>query len=392
MRALLKGIGILALATLVLAVTAEVALRAVGFSAPIFYRPDPQLGWTLRPGAKGWFQFEGRGYVRVNEAGFRDRRHELAKRPGTYRVALLGDSFAEAMQVDFKSTIGWQLEERLAACAPAGTRVEVMNFGVSGFGTAQEAILLETTAIKYRPDLVLLAFTNGNDLLNNSPQLEMEKERPFFRIDEKKELRLDASFASSETFAQRSSPWHEYYRAAADRLRVVQAVHRTRKIVSAIASGQAHAQAQPAIPGVEPGTSVAVFAPPRDAAWEEAWSVTERLVARMNAFAKKNGARFVLTNITFAAQVHPDATLRRNLQNALGVPDLFYIERRMEALARAEGFTAIPLAYDMQRHADARRVYLHGFKNVALGVGHWNEEGHRMAAELLAARLCKEVF
>ena len=33
-------------------------------------------------------------------------------------------------------------------------------------------------------------------------------------------------------------------------------------------------------------------------------------------------------------------------------------------------------------------VYLHGFRNGGQGTGHWNEEGHRMAAELIGRRLC----
>jgi hypothetical protein len=31
----------------------ELVLRAIGFSAPIWYRPDPQLGGSLRPGVEG---------------------------------------------------------------------------------------------------------------------------------------------------------------------------------------------------------------------------------------------------------------------------------------------------------------------------------------------------
>src|SRR2546423_6249856 len=89
-------------------VVGEVALRARGYSSPIFYEPDENLGWRLRPGARGWFQEEGKGFVLVSPAGFRDRSHDLAKPKGTYRVAVLGDSFAEAKQVEFKSTFGWQ--------------------------------------------------------------------------------------------------------------------------------------------------------------------------------------------------------------------------------------------------------------------------------------------
>ncbi|MGE5640956.1 MAG: SGNH/GDSL hydrolase family protein [Clostridia bacterium] len=374
----------------------EVALRAMGFSAPVWYRPDAQLGWSLRPGAKGWFTFEGRGFVQVSPAGFRDRTHDLRKPKNTYRVAVLGDSYAEAMQVDFKSTFWWQLQEKLQACAPKDVQVEVMNFGVSGYGTAQEAIQLERTAIRYEPDLVLLAFTNGNDLLNNSRKLETEKDRPFYTLDAQNNLRLDDSFAQSADFHARSEPWLEYSRIAADRFRIVQMAHQAKKTLAALkakaGTAQATEKAPRTLPGVEPGTDASVLAPPRDATWQEAWAVTEALITRMNAFSKKHGAGFALTTIPYAAQVNPDRDLRRNLQDALGVSDLFYIERRMAALGQQQGFTVIPLAYEMQKRADSDGVYLHGFRNVALGTGHWNEAGHKMAAELLSQRLCGEAF
>ncbi|MBV8033371.1 MAG: SGNH/GDSL hydrolase family protein [Betaproteobacteria bacterium] len=377
-------------------VGAEVALRAIGYEAPVWYRPDPVLGWGLRPGAKGWFDKEGRGYIQVSPAGFRDRTHDLAKPKGTYRIAVLGDSYAEAMQVDFKSTFWWQLQEKLSACVPPEVQVEVMNFGVSGYGTAQESELLERTAIRYQPDLVLLAFTNGNDLLNNSAALEPEKDRPFYRVGANG-LSLDDSFARTDVFRKRSSPWLERFRAASDRLRLAQLVHEAKKRVEAIRAGAAHAAdsaapgASPSVPGAEPGTALAAFAPPRDAAWRDAWTVTEALISRMNAFSSSHGARFALVAISHGIQVTPDAELRRSAENALGVHDLFYIERRMEALGRREGFPVIALAPEMQRRATEDRVFLHGFRNVGLGIGHWNEEGHRMAAELIAKRLCNGI-
>jgi hypothetical protein len=141
---------------------------------------------------------------------------------------------------------------------------------------------------------------------------------------------------------------------------------------------------------VEPGTDIAVFAPPRDPAWEDAWTLTERLIAKMNAFASRQGTRFAVTMVTHSAQIHPDASVRRNTQDALGVKDLFYIERRMDGLGKRHGFQVIPLGYELQKRADEGKVYFHGFKNVGMGRGHWNEEGHLAAAELLAAGLCAQ--
>ena len=42
----------------------------------------------------------------------------------------------------------------------------------------------------------------------------------------------------------------------------------------------------------------------------------------------------------------------------------------------------------MQQVADAKHVYLHGFPNTKPGFGHWNEAGHALGAELIAASLC----
>ena len=161
-----------ALLALALTIAAgELALRAAGFSAPIWYQPDTRLGWAMRPGAQGWFTKEGRAFAAVNPAGFRARPHVLDKPAGAYRIAVLGDSVVEAFQVGLKAAFWWQLQENLRTCpALRGREVETLAFGVSGYGTAQQALLLESTAMRYRPDLVLVAFA-PNDVRNNSPAL-----------------------------------------------------------------------------------------------------------------------------------------------------------------------------------------------------------------------------
>jgi hypothetical protein len=42
----------------------------------------------------------------------------------------------------------------------------------------------------------------------------------------------------------------------------------------------------------------------------------------------------------------------------------------------------------MQRLAEERGTYFHGFEERGMGRGHWNAEGHRAAAELIAEALC----
>ncbi|MCD6043412.1 MAG: hypothetical protein K0R40_3015, partial [Burkholderiales bacterium] len=70
--------GLLVLGSLVIALLlAEGALRLLGVSAPIWHRPDPELGWALRPGVSGEFRQEGHARVAVNADGRRDPGYPL---------------------------------------------------------------------------------------------------------------------------------------------------------------------------------------------------------------------------------------------------------------------------------------------------------------------------
>src|SRR5256885_16836863 len=77
----------------------ELALRAVGFSRAVFYEPDSVVGWSGRPGAHGVYLDEGNAEIRISSAGVRDREHSIVKPAGVWRVAVLGDSFTDALQV-----------------------------------------------------------------------------------------------------------------------------------------------------------------------------------------------------------------------------------------------------------------------------------------------------
>jgi hypothetical protein len=48
------------------------------------------------------------------------------------------------------------------------------------------------------------------------------------------------------------------------------------------------------------------------------------------------------------------------------------------------------LAPELQAYADERKVFLHGWPG-DIGNGHWNENGHRVAGELLAQKMCAQL-
>src|SRR3984893_15699692 len=105
----------------------EIFLRVVGYSYPLFYTPDYYRGFALQPGVEGQYQREGGSYVRINSDGLRDREHTRTKPDDTVRIAVLGDSFAEAMHVPMEQTFWFLLERKLQECnAFPGKKVEVI--------------------------------------------------------------------------------------------------------------------------------------------------------------------------------------------------------------------------------------------------------------------------
>ena len=384
MKRLLVPAAVVVGSVLVALLLAEAALRVMGFSAPVWYRPDPQLGWTLRPGMSAWFTKEGRALVTVNDQGRRDRETTLHKPEGVYPPVVLGDSYSEAMQVEREQAYWSLLPERLASCGfQKGKTIEVLNFGVSGYGTAQEYVMLESQAIRYRPDLVLLQFTNGNDVGNNSFALDEEKNRPFYVLERDGRLRIDESFSSARSFQDSISWSRELSRRASDRSRVLQ-------LVRTVRAAPTIRKANAAESGIEQGLEPIVLTPPKDRLWQEAWQVTEGLIGMTAEYATRNGAQFMLFTVPYAIQVHPERKLREALQAKLGVEDLLYPDRRLAEFGHKHGIRVLPLAPKMQRIAEERGIYLHGFENSGMGRGHWNAEGHRLAAELIAQGLCNE--
>jgi len=379
-RGALVGLGIV-----VALLVTEILLRALGFSVPLYYEPDPQLGWTLRPGASGWYTDEGRAFLQVNSVGMRDREHREAKAEGVYRIEVLGDSYSEAKQVAIDSTYWSLLPDHLARCGfQAGKPTEVLNFGVSGYGTAQELILLRVLAARYEPDLVLLQFTGSNDVRNNSRSLEPGKNRPFFVLNAEGKLDLDDSFVEQPSFRRVASPVWRAYRRLAPYSRFVQ-------LLRAGTHKSNIQQRQARIVTAEAGLDEAELSPPRDREWEEAWRVTEALIAEVSQEAARHHARTLVVTVPWPAQVHPTAQAREAFAKRVGVPDLGYPDRRIEAFGKAHDIPVLALAPGMGQAAEAEATFLHGFGN-HLGIGHWNAAGHRVAAGLIAGALCSGSF
>jgi hypothetical protein len=175
MREFIKSVLVVSMSTIVALGLSEVGLRLAGLKYNgSTYTNDPVLGWALRPGAKAWETEEGYAWSKINSHGFRDRERTLAKPSGEFRIAVLGDSLTEARQVAMNRVDRAVAENELNQNHCLGDRpVEVLNFGVPGYGTGQELLQLRSRVWTFAPDLVVLEFYAGNDIFNNNRKLNI---------------------------------------------------------------------------------------------------------------------------------------------------------------------------------------------------------------------------
>jgi len=363
---------------------AETVLRLIGLSAPVLYTYDDVTGSKLFAGAEGWQRAEGEAFVSVNRDGLRDREHSRTKPPNTVRIAILGDSMAEALQVSLDSTFWSVLERQLKSCKAFGERdIEIINFGVSGYGTAQELLTFRHRASAYSPDLTVLAFYGGNDLRNNSKELERNKLRPFFDIQDGN-LVLDNSFLSNREYLSLKSNFDK--RKILFDLRTFQLMRKIKSVFEQWESVQAGATRDNI---VEPGLDDSVFLAPKAKAWKEAWQITERLIVAIRDEVVAGGGRFLVLSIPIGIQAHPNPEVRNRFIRTLHVDDLWYPETRIREFAERENVDTITLGRTFQSYAETNQVYLYGFKNTRLGTGHLNENGHKLIGESMAKHFCR---
>jgi hypothetical protein len=110
-----------------------------------YYPFDPELGWTVRPGGR-------LPLYRANSQGIRaDSDYALLPPPGAFRLAAFGDSFVHGTEV--ANADAWPA--RLAALRGD---LEVLNFGVGGYGVDQAYLRWRRDGRPFHPHVVLIGF------------------------------------------------------------------------------------------------------------------------------------------------------------------------------------------------------------------------------------------
>jgi hypothetical protein len=380
---LLGNLALAGAALLVSLLVCELVLRLLHVSYPVFVWTDPVRGMAHIPGAKSLNQYAGRSWIQINSDGWRGPEVPLKHPAGTFRIALLGDSYLEGFEVPFEQTAGEVLERRLTALR--GSPVEVLNFAEGGYGTGQELLVLQHAVWKYSPDLVLLGFTIGNDISDNLRALKRTDYVPYF-VYQGDHLVLDSSFVNSPGYRSRAF-WTKRWLGVVQHSRLAQMVNRVRHL----RRGVERQRKNTGDPRDEVGLLDEVQLPPTTPDWQEAWRVTEGLLRLMRDECRKKNVPFGFVTLTRGIQVTPVREKKEKFLRQLGVKDLYYPDRRLADFGKREGIPVFNLAPPMAAEAEKRQVYFHAdLLTHTVGVGHWNQEGHQIVGELIASWLAGE--
>jgi lysophospholipase L1-like esterase len=207
----------LATALSALSLPAEIADRPDERS--LAYRYDAELGWF--PRANDEITYTGMREIHIahNAMGFRDRPHAPTKTKP--RLVFLGDSFVWGYDVEQEERFTDLLRAELDA-------IEVLNFGVSGYGTDQSYLLIRKYFDDYRPDAVIYMFS-ATDVRDNSVNFNYGAYyKPYYVL-------VGGELELRGVPVPRSSIWTRWVKAITDRFpRLTNKEDLTPRLVSAL--------------------------------------------------------------------------------------------------------------------------------------------------------------
>ena len=146
-------------------------LREGDSERSLTYRYDAELGWAPIPHSSSAVTTARTIQAQHNSLGFRDIEFKRDSRP---TMLFIGDSFVWGLDVEANERFTDLLRQRMPG-------FNLVNAGVSGYGTDQQYLLLQKVWPTFEPDIVVLVFCADNDRLDNGTNIRYDGyQKPYF--------------------------------------------------------------------------------------------------------------------------------------------------------------------------------------------------------------------
>jgi lysophospholipase L1-like esterase len=384
----------LGLATLLALGAVEVVLRyrfpirgVLLRASPVFlheYVPDSRKVYR-HPAADGGSLV----LVTINHEG---RRGPAAAPKDVPRIVVYGDSFIAAEYSRWEDTLPAQLERELSA--RRSTPVQGINAGVTGYGPDQAMLRLETDLPVLRPGVIVFAIYAGNDFgdLARNKLFALDADgglrgrRPFLAPALVEAFEAERAWPSWQIARAVKSVWERRTAgsssllepASADGVPEAAGLTRFDKWL-----GQGRQEYDEAVAGddqvrnlLADGYDAVVSLTPQSIAAEYETRLMRAVLARAQADAARAGVPLLVLIIPSPYDAVPDYPLKpdRSTYPAYRPETLTQL---VEAMARDLQLPHLNL-FDAFSGPDAGRLFF------STGNDHWNAEGERRAAALVA--------
>ena len=249
--------------------------------------------------------------------------------------------------------------------------------------------------ILYKPDYVVLAFYPGNDLKNNIYELELNQYKPYFELKNEELILTRLPDIDNDVKKQ-------IYRLFRDNLMIVQFIREP--LVKLFASNEKMVQNtysdEESISDYDKKTELiygATWGNNLDSIFvSNAWKLFESILLKTSKDLNNHDSE-LLTLIVSRGEIvdfekdyvlkGPDYSLRENNE----ISNIFYPEDRLEKFGKDNNIPIISISRHMSNYNWSKKFGVskfHGFGD-NLGTGHWNENGHKFAGEIVGQKICE---
>jgi hypothetical protein len=391
LKTLAISIGMIVISVCLALVAAEGVLRVAGTPKlsperfQLITQYDSILGWSKKPIASATVETPEYSVTETtNSHGLRGPETTYEKPRNTYRILILGDSFAEGYVVNLDSTVA-RVQERLLN-AVGDRHYEVINGGTRGYSTDQELLFFDAEGRRYHPDLTILFFY-VNDVWYNAQPLYWRGFKPLFK-------RVEGGFALTNVpvpkpdpnvfafavrggtgtagFARRGDSWLGVHSRLYGLARNV-VTESTALSGLAIRLGLAEAP-----------NEWRAWKKTADPELQNAWTLTEAILTRLQRDVVASGSRLMLFYVPSRPAIYADdwhVTKRKfAMDDSAWSPDQDAVV--LGSICKRAAIACVNPA--PRFHAEARRLEPQGKRLYFIGDAHWNSDGHRLAGSILA--------